>query len=336
MRVLRPLTGYLRHCGKDAATFLAAVGIDPLSLFDPNATIPHPLMLEVWRRAEQLLGDPSVGLHALERLEVRMFQHMQYESEYVVLQMFVSSATLGEGLARFARYFAVTFYGSRIHVERGAGLVRVRHQVLGARDVPRSFAEFILGLVARTIQELTVPPVQPREIAFAHPAPPSTADHERLLSAPVRFSAGEDIIVLQEADLDAPLCSANPALVRGLEQHAEELLARLPRLESFTDQVRALIAAELQGGNPNADHIARALSMSVRTLSRRLEELGTSHKALLDEVRAELARRYLVEDGRPINETAALLGFSEVSAFHRAFRRWYGCSPTDYRQGTGG
>ncbi|WP_170319542.1 AraC family transcriptional regulator [Polyangium spumosum] len=333
---MRPLAAYLRHIGKDATSLFTEAGIDPLGLLDPNASIPHPLLLDRWRRAEELCNDPNLGLRVLERIEVHAMARMQLETEWVVLQMFVVSATVGEGLARFAKYFPVSFYGSRIVVEHDGRITRVRHEVLGVREVPRGFSEFILGLVALQIHELAIRPVKPREIRFAHPAPASLADHERILPGPTRFLAGEDAIVLDAADLEVPMRAANEALLTGLERHAAQALSRLPALESLVDRVRALITAELPGGNPNADHIASALQMSVRTLARRLDELGTSHKALLDDVRAKLARSYLLEEKRSVNEVAGLLGFSEVSAFHRAFRRWFGQSPTDFCRDAGG
>lgn len=331
LRTLRPLAAYLRHLGKDASRLLTAAGVDPLGLFEPNAYIPAPLMLTIWRGAEELCADPSFGLRVIGQINFRLLESMQYETEWVVIQMFAASSTVGEGLARLARYFPVGFYGSRIIIDRREGAVRVRH-VAFVREVPRSFAEFIIGLIARQIHELARGPVRMLEVRFAHSAPPSLSVHERLLAAPTRFEAGEDAILLDVASLKVPLRSANPALVVGLEQHGDRLLAQLPPLESIVDQVRALITAELHGGNPSAGYIAGALRMSVRTLSRRLEEFGTSHKALLDEVRAELSRRYLLEDRRAVSEVAELLGFSEVSAFHRAFRRWYGQSPTVFRR----
>lgn len=332
LRTLRPLAGYLRSIGYDVAQMLAELGIDHAALLDPSASIPHPLMLEAWRKAEERCDDPNLGLHALERIDIRMIERAPHETEWVVLQMFVVSPSLGEALARFARFFPVTFSGDEVIVQREGALVYVRHRVLGAPSAPRSFGEFMLGLLARLIHELTSRPVKPIEIRFAHAAPPSQTDVVEILPIAPTYSAVEDAIVLDASDLGIAMRSPNPALLAVLERHGEERLACLPPLESFVDRVRALIFSELEDGNPNANHIADVLRISVRTLSRKLNELGTSHKVLLDEVRASLARRYLLEEQRAVNETAALLGFSEVSAFHRAFRRWYGQSPTEYRR----
>ncbi|MBK8265698.1 MAG: AraC family transcriptional regulator ligand-binding domain-containing protein [Nannocystis sp.] len=329
LRTLRPLAGHLRAVGVDPTAFFGELGIDLAGLLAPGASIPMPQHLEIWRRAEERLQDPSLGLHVLERLELRLLERVQHETEWVVLQMFVLSSTLEKGLARFARYFPATFYGSEITLTRASQVVEIRHRVLGGPQLPRSFAEFILGLLARLIHEVAAVPVRPRRIAFAHAAPSSLDSAHRILPVRPDYAAEGSLIALDARDLAAPIRAPNPVLLAGLERQGEQLLARLPPLGSLVDQVRALITAELGGGNPSAEAIAEALQISVRTLSRRLQELGTSHRALCDEIRGALARRAL-EEGRAVHVVARELGFSEVSAFHRAFRRWFGCSPSAF------
>src|SRR5690606_28226224 len=92
------------------------------------------------------------------------------------------------------RYFPVTFYGSAIVVERDHGLVHLRHRVIGDPQVPRSFSEYILGMLARLIHEIPSVPVKPREIRFAHPAPATLAEVERVLPVVPRYSAGENAV----------------------------------------------------------------------------------------------------------------------------------------------
>lgn len=289
-------------------------------------------MMDVWRRAEERCGDANLGFNALKPIEFRMLERAPHETEWVVLQMFVVSSTLGDALARLAKFFRVTFYGDEILVETEGSLVYVRHRALGSPSIPRSFADFMVGLVTRLIHDVTSRPVKPVEIRLAHAAPPSITEIADILPIVPSYSAGENAVVLAASDLSVTMRSPNPALLATLERHGEERLASLPPLETFIDRVRALIFAELEHGNPNATHIADILQLSVRTFSRKLNDLGTSHKTLVDEVRAALAQRYLLDEGRTVNETATLLGFSEVSTFHRAFRRWYGQSPTDFRR----
>ena len=116
-----------------------------------------------------------------------------------------------------------------------------------------------------------------------------------------------------------------------LDRHAEELLAKFPPQHSLVDQVRSIITTELRGGDPSLEHVADKLSLTPRTLQRKLQDLGISHNALLDQMRRQLAMRYLREREMAICEVAYLLGFSESSSFHRAFKRWTGVTPKEFR-----
>jgi AraC-like DNA-binding protein len=109
----------------------------------------------------------------------------------------------------------------------------------------------------------------------------------------------------------------------------------VPHQDSLTRQVRGLLTEALKAGDPRLETLSQRLGLSARTLQRRLREEGTSHQDLLDEVRSELSRRYLLEPELAICEVAYLLGFSEPSAFHRAFRRWTGVTPKAFRMSRG-
>jgi AraC-like DNA-binding protein len=116
-----------------------------------------------------------------------------------------------------------------------------------------------------------------------------------------------------------------------LDRHAEELLEKFPPRDSLTDQVRSIIANEFRGGDPSLEHVADQLGLTPRTLQRKLQELNTSHNELVDQMRCQLAMRYLREHNMAICEVAYLLGFSESSSFHRAFKRWTGVTPKEFR-----
>ncbi|MGA9526123.1 MAG: helix-turn-helix transcriptional regulator, partial [Myxococcaceae bacterium] len=109
-------------------------------------------------------------------------------------------------------------------------------------------------------------------------------------------------------------------------------LARLPKADDFVLQVRQRVTSALSGGEPTLEAIASQLAITPRTLQRRLKEHGTTYQLLLEELRRELALRYLRDHGLEISEVAFLLGFSEPSAFHRAFRRWTGTTPLSFRR----
>jgi AraC-like DNA-binding protein len=125
---------------------------------------------------------------------------------------------------------------------------------------------------------------------------------------------------------------ADPRLHAIIGQHADHVLSSLPAVQSVTAEVRRVVAEELAEGNPSAVHVARRLGMSTRTLGRSLDVEGTSFKDLLEDVRKRLALRYVASRDFGLAEVALLLGYSQTGPFHRAFRRWTGKTPLEYRK----
>ena len=128
---------------------------------------------------------------------------------------------------------------------------------------------------------------------------------------------------------DRPLPRADSLLCSLLERQAADALARMPAVTSFAETVRQEIARALPGGEVSADGVARSLGLSARTLRRRLSDCGLNYQQLLDGVRCDLARQALSRPGASVGEVAAALGFSDTSAFHKAFRRWTGKRPSE-------
>ena len=148
----------------------------------------------------------------------------------------------------------------------------------------------------------------------------------------MELNAGSNQYFIESAALALPIVKADPGLCAVLDRHAEGLIAKYSRNDTLVEQVRTMIKDELSGGNASVERIADSLSMSGRTLQRKLREHGTSHQELLDQMRRDLALRYLQEPEMAICEVAYLLGFSESSALHRAFKRWTGKTPKEFRR----
>ena len=145
------------------------------------------------------------------------------------------------------------------------------------------------------------------------------------------FSTGENALVLPTILLDTPCAKADPGLLAILDRHAAELLARIPSPNSLADRVRSILIRELRGGDPSASLVAARLKMSVRTLHRGLLTEGMRFGEIFDQLRHELAIRHLRDRRIALAEVAFLLGFSELSSFYRAFKRWTKTTPADYR-----
>ena len=174
-------------------------------------------------------------------------------------------------------------------------------------------------------------PYRLRKLELTHPAPSSIAEHERVFECPVRFGAAACRMVIDRAVWETPTANLNPPVFEVLRDHASLLLERLPQAGGHGSVVRAAIRRELRGGDPSLEHVAKQLAMSPRTLQRRLRDLGESYADLLDEVRHAAATVYLDDREIALSEVAYLLGFSEQSSFTRAFKRWTGVTPSEYR-----
>ena len=172
----------------------------------------------------------------------------------------------------------------------------------------------------------------PTTVEFQHDAPADTFEHRRLFRCPIKFGAPLNRLHFASSNLTLPIAKADAGLCALLDRHAEELLAKYPPRDSLVDQVRSIITTEFRGGDPSLEHVAAQLGLTPRTLQRKLQELGTSHNELLEQMRRQLAMRYLREREMAICEVAYLLGFSESSSFHRAFKRWTGLTPKEFRK----
>jgi AraC-like DNA-binding protein len=200
-------------------------------------------------------------------------------------------------------------------------------------EVPANGArELCFALVARQARELAGPPFQLLAVDFTHrtidPVP-----YRAHFDAPVHFGAPHTQLVIPRAALDAPLASSDPNLLEILTRAADDLHRQRPADATMVSQVARVLREALRTDEAHVDRIAKRLGLTSRSLQRRLKDEGTSFNAVREDVRRQLSRRYL-DEGLSIAEISFLLGFSEPSAFFRAFKRWNGMTPLEARHRT--
>jgi AraC-like DNA-binding protein len=191
--------------------------------------------------------------------------------------------------------------------------------------------EATLASLASISQEVSTARFQPLAVYLKHPAPGSASAHERHFGCPVHFGTDRDALLLSKETLLTPNRLGDHGTSRFFDAHLEAELTRLEDETSLDSRVRALVSRSLSEGLPRISEVARRLGMSGRTLQRRLSERGHSFNALVDESRRDLAERLLRQTGYSLAEVAFLTGFSEQSAFTRAFKRWAGETPRSFR-----
>ena len=327
-RSVRPVLAQLEKLDVDVPALLEAAGVDRSDLDQADARIPHVAALAIWREAVARSRDANFGIHAAESLRAGMFDVLDYAIR--------SSATLGAGLERLVRYHRILHDGARVELLRDGGGVRLTHTLpIESAVLPRHAAEFIVAGWLIVARQATDTALLPNEVTFCHLAPTDLTEHRRVFGAPVRFGSSANGLTLSFADLEVPLVKADAGLCAVLERHVREIAARMPTASSLAERVRGMLASELSDGAPDAQLMSRRLHMSPRTLQRRLNDEGTTLRRLADELRRDLATRYLADERLAAGEIAFLLGFADESAFYRAFKRWNGCTPAAYRRAGG-
>lgn len=173
--------------------------------------------------------------------------------------------------------------------------------------------------------------LKPVVVNFMHDAPPCAEEYLALFKAPVRFSAERDSMTFSFPDVDRYLMGSNSQLARLNDQVMIEYLAKLDK-DDIVNRVTAVIVDMLPSGGVADEKVAGILNMSVRSLQRRLKEVGTTFRTILDITRKDLASTYVRDPDIELAEVAFLLGFSDQSAFSRAFKRWTGNPPSAIRK----
>ena len=310
--------------GVTAENLYRTVNFDASVLEDPDNRIPFAQLVALYEQGAALTGDPNFGLHIAECVNLSAFDVVGYCA--------LNSSTLGAAFARVARYHSIWTDGALFTLETTNETSAIVYGYVDPAIVEhRQDAEMTLATVTALCRQIATPDFTPTAVEFQHAAPADTSEHRRLFRCPVQFDAKENRLSFPSSFLSRPIAKADASLCVLLDRHAEELLAKYPPRDSLIDQVRNQIAGEFRGGEPLLERIADQLGLTPRTLQRKLHELGTSYNDVLDQMRQQLAMRYLREPQMAICEVAYLLGFSESSSFHRAFKRWTGRTPKEFR-----
>lgn len=315
--------------GASRAALLDGTGFDPALAASPDARIPLEVELTLWRRAAEATGDDAFGLHAAAVLRPGTFDVLDYAVR--------TAPTLHAALTRLARYNRLVHDVAVWSVEERGDAVVLQHgfSVPGLAQ-ERQAAEFTMASIVTIGSDMNGDRVRPRTVAFHHARPTKVTTleaHREVFGVEPAFGRPHNGMEFDLALCRRPLPAADPSLSNVLERHAEALLAARPAPPSTTgERVRQILAAALGEGEVSLADVARRLKSSERSVQRRLADEGVTFDAILDEVRRDLALSYLADPKIAVAEVAYLLGYSEPSPFHRAFKRWTGKTPTEARR----
>ena len=315
----------LRRAGIGLDGPLKEVGLGRSDLGDSETRIAYSAFVGLIERAAMLLGEPAYGLKLGTRHDVRDNGLLGFIA--------LNSPTLGDALANVERYVAVTNEGIDAvfeHDSQGKAL-RFREADPALRGL-RHNSEHSAARIAKAALELTRRKAFPLRVDFMHGRPNAAIDYEAVLGCPVRFHAEWDGVVFASETLGLPVSGADRKLLQVLESACRRIIGQRPRQQDLIHSVREYVVQHLAKGAAPFEAVARHVGMSGKTLERRLGERGTSYRALVDGVRFGLAKHYLVDTDFRLQQIAYLLGYSEPAPLVRAFRRWAGRTPRQYRE----
>ncbi len=313
--------------GLDSRELFKKVGLDYSKLHDPLARFSFQAVTRLWALSAETTRDQCFGL------TVASFWHPT--TLHALGYSWLASNNLEEAFQRMARYTRIinTAANGVIQIEKSANsyclIMDASHLKVPQPSV--ASVDAAMAMLLTMCRAAYGESFRPLRVSIQHDEPDCSSRFSELFSAPVAFSQAQNAMWMDLEIVTEPLATANPELVRINDQIAVEYLAHLDR-KDVTLQVRSKLIERLPSGSVNEEEIASSINISQRSLQRRLREKGMSFTQLLENTRRDLSLQYVRDTQHSFNEIGFMLGFSEPGNFSRAFKRWYGKSPSQYRE----
>lgn len=318
-----------------AYAYAKANGIDPRSLLkkanltlhqikDTNLRLSVYDQIKFLNLAANALQDDLLGFRIAQTPDLRELGFLYYVSS--------SSEILGDALQQLARYASIANEGVALKYfgERHCGIA-LRY-VGVSRHLDRHQIEFFVTVLVRLCRQLTGIRLVPTHVKLAHRRDGGCPEMTEFFGDKVEFDAAVDEVLFAPASRDMPVVSADHHLNKILIGYCEEALSRRPRKRGpFRSSVENAIVPLLPHGKARANEVSRRLGVSQRTLARRLSSEQMSFSSVLENLKIDLAERYLADEALSISQVAWLLGYQEVSSFTHAFKRWTSKTPRQMR-----
>ncbi|MGE8685139.1 MAG: AraC family transcriptional regulator ligand-binding domain-containing protein [Acinetobacter sp.] len=283
----------------------------------------------VWRDLlmdlDQRLQKPALGLEIAE--------YVQPKHIGIIAYIALSCENLGEALLRYHDFHRLIFDGSPLLIEMQEDFFSI-----GWHDLPMNMAnqltdEIAIALMLQFLKLfMRFEDIHLHEVHFNHPAPKNIAQYEHYFHCKVRFSQAKSKVIVPIQELSRPFSQGDQTLQKLLMQQAQSFLDKLPNTTQIDQRLQQAILMGLQKNQFQIEHIATQLNFSIRQLQRHLQQQGTTYQQRMQEVRCMMAEEFLRDPHLSLQEIALLLGYSEQSAFQRAFKQWRNLTPQQWRQ----
>lgn len=308
----------------DADALLTQVGLSPGLLQVPQARVSAKHYGELWRLVALTLDDEFFGQDS---------RRMKAGSFAMLVHAVIGCKNLGQALDRSLRFYGLILddiAGSLLRGAEATVILRERTSDLPPRIFGQEVLLMLLHGVACWLVGRRIPILRAR---FNYPEPRHSAEYRLMYSTDLAFRQPHTAIVFAVDYLDLPIVQDERSAKDFLRTAPESILVKYKNGSSLSARIRRRLRQLLPGEVPDFETLAVELNMTTATLRRRLNEEGASYQEIKDQLRRDVAIGYLSHSNRSVMDIALELGFSERSAFHRAFRKWTGASPGEFRRG---
>lgn len=321
--VARHLPQVLRGFGFDSREVLATAGLNPDLFDDPENLVEYADLQRLLVASEKLTNCDYIGL--------LVAQGNRLADYGLAGRAALCAPTVGEALHTFARHFNLHSSATTVSILTSAGVARLVYAIsVGGLTDTRQFQLGAVAVAYNILRELCGKQWVPTVVTFATRAPANLRPLQQLFHAPLRFDSSESAVDFELHWLDRPLAPVDPALRR---QVKAEVDARQAAIEAdFAATVRRILRKQIVSGNIGMDETSALLGMHRRTLDRRLHEHGVRYGELLESVQEDVAQQLLRDTRMRVQQIAEALQFSTAANFATAFRRWTGCTPSEFRR----
>ena len=311
----------------DADTLFRQSGFDPAHMSEPRMRYPKEAFRTLWAEVLTITGIDSIGIEA-----GRFYSPFDLSALGV---SFLSSTTLMEALQRLHRYESIVNSTLAFTIAETAKRVDVLSDAnFQFEEVARIHQDIRLSVLVDLCRKGLGPALNPVEVAFTYPEPKDTSEYVAVFCCPLVFSQPVSRLSFSVDDTQRAFLTSNREIAFGNDQILNEMLSEL-KGSSLASQVKRIIIEGLPSGSLTAKDVVERLFMSSRTLHRKLSDEGTNFRTLLLEVRRELAEQYISDRSMPLAEISYMLGFADQSSFFKAFKKWTGDSPSQFRESLG-
>ncbi|MDB9822218.1 AraC family transcriptional regulator [Deltaproteobacteria bacterium] len=326
--ILQRLIYYISSQGINPEALFKKAGIDQSITDKRDDKMPLEDYYQILDCALDLTEDPYFGLHMGETGKIDDLSILGY--------VMSNCRTLGDALEKAYKYFGII--GSNLNIDlkvekKYSKLIFEMRQHFPYSCI-RHCIDTALTSFFNMIGNITSTPVEVKEVWIKADAPEDRGEYKRIFNCPVLFGQPISALILLSSDLATPLNYPNPELLSLLEHHAKSFLNKIDENDNLSRKISLLLFEKIQQNNPSVEEVSKSLGMSVRVLQKRLKKEETTFSQLATNVREELAKSYLAERHYTVDDITYLVGFSEPSAFRRAFKMWTGLTPRQYRLST--